>query len=97
MIRHIAVFRWREGTTEEQVDAVRDGLDGLPGVVPSIRSYAHGPDLRLGDGRWDYVVIAEFDDVDGYHAYVDHPAHAAVREARIVPLIADRAQVQIVT
>jgi hypothetical protein len=97
MIRHIAVFRWHEGTTPEQIDAVREGLDALPGTVDSIRSYAHGPDLRLGDGRWDYVVIAEFDDVAGYHAYVEHPTHVAVRSERIAPLVADRAQVQIVS
>ncbi|MGQ0832472.1 MAG: Dabb family protein [Microthrixaceae bacterium] len=96
MIRHIAVFRWHEGTTPDQVAAVAAGLDGLPGVAPSIRTYAHGADLRLGEGRWDYVVIAEFDDVEGYHAYVDHPAHAAVLSERIAPLAADRAHVQIV-
>jgi hypothetical protein len=95
MIRHVAMFRWAEGITAEQLAAVRAGLDGLPGQVPSIRSYVHGPDLGLGDDRWDYVVVASFDDADGYHAYVDHPAHDAVRRERIRPLLADRAHIQI--
>lgn len=95
MIRHVAVFRWRKGTTPEQVAAVHAGLDELPAAVPSIRAYTHGPDLRLGDGRWDYAVVGDFDDGEGYQAYVDHPAHDDVRRELIVPLIADRGHVQI--
>lgn len=95
MIRHVALFRWREGTTPDQVAAVRAGLDRLPAEVPSLRAYAHGPDLALGEGRWDYAVVADFDDAPGYVEYVDHPAHDAVRRELILPLAADRAAAQI--
>lgn len=95
MIRHVAVFRWHEGTTPEQVDAVRAGLDRMPVEVPSVRAYAHGPDLHLGEGRWDYAVVADFDDAAGYQAYVDHPAHDEFRRAALAPVIADRGHVQI--
>jgi hypothetical protein len=95
MIRHVAVFRWVEGTTPEQVAAVVTGLASLPAQVPSIRAYTHGPDLRLGDGRWDYAVVGDFDDGAGYQAYVDHPAHDDVRRELILPLVAERGNVQI--
>lgn len=95
MIRHVAVFRWLEGTSPEQVEAVRAGLDRMPGAVPSIRAYSHGPDLRLGEGRWDYAVVADFDDAADYQEYVDHPEHDAVRRQLISPLVADRGHVQI--
>lgn len=95
MIRHVALFRWSEGTTSDQVADVHAGLEGLPAAVPSIRAYAHGPDLRLGQGRWDYAVIADFDDAEGYADYDAHPAHAAVRSERIAPLVAERAVVQL--
>jgi hypothetical protein len=95
MIRHIAVFRWREGTTPEQVAALHAGLAALPGQVPSIRAYTHGPDLELGEGRWDYALVGDFDDAEGYQAYVDHPAHDDVRRALLSPLLADRGHVQI--
>ncbi len=95
MIRHVALFRWSDGTTPEAVADVRAGLDGLPGTVPSIRAYAHGPDLGLGAGRWDYAVIADFDDAEGYAEYDAHPAHASVRSERIAPLVAERAVVQL--
>lgn len=95
MIRHVALFRWIEGTRPDQIAAVRAGLDGLPGAVPSIRAYVHGPDLGLGEGRWDYAVVADFDDAQGYAEYDSHAAHAAVRSALLVPLIRDRAVVQL--
>jgi hypothetical protein len=94
MIRHVAVFRWVDGTTSEQIAAVHAGLHELPSVIDSVRAYTHGPDLVLGDGRWDYAVVGDFDDADGYQAYVDHPAHQAVATELIAPIRADRAHVQ---
>lgn len=94
-LRHVAVFRWREGTTSAQIEAVHAGLSSLPRAVPSIRSYTHGPDAGLGEGRWDYAVVADFDDASGFEAYVAHPAHVEVRDTLIAPLLADRANVQL--
>lgn len=95
MIRHVALFRWIDGTTAEQVAAVTDALEALPAQIPTIRSYAVGADLGLGEGRWDFAVIASFEDARGYHGYVDHPAHQAVAETLIAPIRAERAHVQI--
>ncbi len=95
MIRHVAVFRWVDGTTDAQVTAVADALRALPAQIESVRGYTVGPDLQLGEGRWDFVVAAEFEDADGYQAYVDHPAHQAVATDLIAPIRAERAHVQI--
>lgn len=40
-------------------------------------------------------MVAEFDDADGYHLYVDHPAHQAVAKDLIGPIRAERAHVQL--
>jgi hypothetical protein len=95
MIRHIAVFRWKDGTTAEQVAEVQAALDRLPAEVPALRAYVHGPDLQLGEGRWDYCVTADVDDAAGYAAYDAHPAHQAVRTEVIGPLVGERAVVQL--
>lgn len=95
MIRHVGLFRWVEGTTPEQVRAVVDALEALPAQIPTIRSYAVGPDLGLGEDRWDFAVIASFEDARGYHGYVDHVAHRAVVDELIAPIRAERAHVQI--
>lgn len=95
MIRHVALFRWIEGTTPEQVAAVVEALEALPAAIPTLRTYAVGPDLALGEDRWDFAVIASFEDARGYHAYVDHPEHRRVADEVIAPIRAERAHVQI--
>lgn len=95
MIRHIAVFRWVEGTTPEQVAAITDALRALPAQIPELRAYTVGPDLNLGPDRWDFGVVGDFDDPAGHQAYVEHPAHQAVATGLIAPIRADRATLQI--
>ena len=42
MIRHIVLFRWKEGTTEEAKQAVRDGLADLSNAIAGVRRYEYG-------------------------------------------------------
>jgi hypothetical protein len=94
-VRHVVLFRWRPEVTSEDIAAVDAALDALPAQVPTLRGYHHGPDLGLGDGRWDYGIVAECDDVEGWQAYEEHPAHQQVVSQVIRPRVADRAAVQI--
>ena len=48
----------------------------------------------MNEGNYDLVVVADFDDVDGYLVYRDHPDHQAVIAEHIRPILADRAAVQ---
>ena len=88
------MFRWSDETSDVAKQAVADGLAGLPGVIPEIRRYEFGPDLGLRDGTWDYVVVGDFDDVDGYRAYADDATHQALIADHIAPNIVERAAVQ---
>lgn len=90
MFRHVVMFRWNEDVTIDEVSATGRALDALPALVPTIRDYRHGGDAGVNSGNFDYVVVADFDDVDGYLAYRDHPDHQALIAARV----ADRAAVQ---
>lgn len=94
MIRHVAVFRWKPGTSEAAVARVTEGLRALPALVPSLRAYDVGPDLGLAEGQWDYAVVADFDDAEGFAAYRANAAHRAVLEERILPILGSRAAVQ---
>jgi Stress responsive A/B Barrel Domain len=94
-VRHVVVFRWRPDVTAEDIAAIDDALAALPGQVPSLRAYHHGADLQLGEGRWDYGIVAECDDVEGFRAYESHPAHQRVVVDVIRPCVAERAAVQI--
>jgi hypothetical protein len=94
-VRHVAVFTFRDGVTGEQIAAMTDGLVALPAQIPEIRDSRVGPDLEINDGNHDYAVVADFDSVEEYLVYRDHPAHLAVITERIRPIIASRTAVQI--
>ena len=94
MFRHVVMFRWNEDVTIDEVGATGRALDALPGLVPTIRDYRHGGDAGVNSGNFDYVVVADFDDVDGYLTYRDHPDHQALIAEHIAGRVADRAAVQ---
>ncbi|ASU83001.1 stress protein [Nocardiopsis gilva YIM 90087] len=93
-LRHIALFRWTDGVTSEQVGEVVDGLSRLPSRIPELRAYTFGPDLGVSDGTYDFGVVADLADEKALTVYREHPDHQAVL-AVMRPLIADRASVQI--
>jgi hypothetical protein len=95
VIRHIVLSRWKEGVTDDDVTAVRDALNSLPSAIPQIRSYRHGPDLKLGKDSWDYGIVADFDDAEGWRIYDEDAVHARVRSDVVVPRMAERAAVRL--
>ena len=94
MIRHVVLFRWTEEATEEQKRRVAAEIARLPSLVPSLRAFHIGSDLGINPGNFDFAVAADFDDVDGYLAYRDHPEHRAIVAEFIQPIVAERAAVQ---
>src|SRR6266571_4261275 len=48
MIRHIALYRWRQGVGEPERARLRDALDGLRATCKELRALEFGEDLGLG-------------------------------------------------
>jgi hypothetical protein len=94
MFRHVVLFRWTEDATDEQRATLVKRLTELPGQIPEIRAFAIGADAGVNAGNYDFAVAADFADRDGYVVYRDHPAHRAVVEECLRPILADRAAVQ---
>jgi hypothetical protein len=94
MFRHVVMFRWTDEATDDDVAAIAAGLSDLPTQIPEIRVYRHGPDAGVNDGNFAYVVVADFDTVDDYLVYRDHPTHQQLIAERIRPFVAERAAVQ---
>lgn len=94
MIRHAVMFSFKDGTTEDQKEAVRAALQRMPELIPEIRSYRFGDDLGLRDDNFDFVVTADFDDVDDYLVYREHPDHQKAIAEFIGPIVKARASVQ---
>jgi hypothetical protein len=94
MFRHVVLLRWTTDATEEQRSQVESGLAELPGLIPEIRDYRFGADAHVNDGNFDFAIVADFDDVDAYLVYRDHPDHQTLINERIRPILAGRAAVQ---
>jgi len=95
MFRHIALLRWTDDSTPEQRAAVLAGLRELPDAIPEIRNYTLGVDAGLAaEGNSDFAIVADFDDVDAYVVYRDHPVHQDLIARLIRPILAARAAVQ---
>ncbi len=94
MIRHVATFTFNESATEAQKSALDAALQALPDTVESIRSYTCRPNIGSPNNH-DYIVIGDFSDMDGYHAYANHPDHVAVIETYVKPILDAVARIQI--
>ncbi len=96
MIRHIALFRFKDHITSEDIDRLDASLRALPDRIDVIRSYTCGRDLELIDETWDYAVVADFDTPDDYHAYSGHPEHVEASATVAKPMMAESTRVQFV-
>ena len=83
MIRHTVLFSWNEHATDEDKRRALDELATLPDIVPSVRAFAVGVDVGVNEGNYDFAVTADFDNINGYLAYRDDPAHRAMVAAYI--------------
>lgn len=96
MIRHVVMFRWKDGVSADHVEATKAALAQLPAAIPQIRSYTYGTDVGVNPGNFDFAVSAQFDSVDDYVAYRDHPAHQTFVQTYAAPFWMDRHAVQFV-
>ena len=80
-LRHVVT--WKMAATDpteraQHAAGIVSRLEGLVGVVPSIRSLSTGVNALPIEGNWDVTLVADFDDAAGLDAYQMHPAHQAV-------------------
>lgn len=94
MLLHIVLFKWKEGTTKDQVAAVTAEMAKLPGLIPELKALQLGSDLKFRDGNADWALAALFEDQAGWQAYQVHPAHQAVVKNFAAPIVASRDAIQ---
>ena len=94
MIRHVVMFQWSPDATDEQIQTMVERLAELPSLIPTVRNYTFGPDVAVNEGNFDFAIVGDFDSVDDYVVYRDHPAHQAFIRECIAPIRTTRAAVQ---
>ncbi len=80
MLRHIVVFKFRDGVTREdpRVAEVYAQLAGLPALIPEVREWEQGHNVSGRDIACDLALSSSFDSQEALQRYSDHPAHRAV-------------------
>jgi hypothetical protein len=94
MIRHVVMFKLKEGATAAQVDDFLADLRTLPGIVPQIRAFTVGRDIGVNTGNFDVSAVVDFENPEGYLAYRDNPEHQRMIREKGSLLIAQRSAVQ---
>lgn len=94
-LRHVVCFTWAADASTDAISAAETALRALPGLIPEIRAFTVGTDLRLAPGTSDLALVADFDDADAWQRYQDHPEHQRVVVEHVRPILAFRAAVQL--
>ena len=94
MFRHVVNFRWNSQSSPEHVAALEEALSGLPALLPELRRSSFGSDAGINVGNYEFAVVAEFDNAEGYLAYRDNDEHARISQAHIAPYLDSRTVVQ---
>jgi hypothetical protein len=82
MTFHVNRATYKAGVSEEQR---RAGVEMFrqSGANPAVKSYVVGPDLG---GEFEYSAVYVVEDLDGYWAYLEYPAHVR-SELEGIPLL----------
>ena len=86
-IKHIALFKFKEGTTEEQIQKTFDELMELSENVAGIEDYVAGVNNNSEGMNQGYThgFVMTFTDASARDAYIPHPEHERVK-AFVLPL-----------
>ena len=83
MIFHINLFNVKPGVSDEQREAGVELIRQAGAANPAVKSWIVG---RVLGGEYEYAAVYVVEDLDGYWAYLTHPAHVR-QEMEGIPLI----------
>jgi Stress responsive A/B Barrel Domain len=94
MLHHVVTFHLKPDAPADQVERINEAVQALGATLPALRSVAVGSDLALREGNASFAIVAQFDDVEGFQTYADHPEHVRIIKELIGPFIESRHPVQ---
>lgn len=78
-VRHVVLFKFKDGTTKEQQKTVEDGFRELPKKVHEVVDFEWGTNISPEnlDQGFTHCFLVTFNDAKARDAYLPHPAHQA--------------------
>ncbi|HOT06913.1 MAG: Stress responsive A/B Barrel Domain protein [Methanosaeta sp. PtaB.Bin039] len=80
MLKHIVLFKLKNGLDPHTPCMMKDALEGLIGKIPEIRKMEVGIDMTASPVSYQVALYTEFDDKESLLSYQRHPEHLKVAE-----------------
>ena len=94
MIRHVAVFRFKNNVTDAIIDEIDETLATLPSIIPEIISFSSGRNADVTESAWDYAVVSDFASPEDYLAYAANPQHVDMVKNLVGPHVLEASRTQ---
>ncbi len=95
MIHHIVLFRFKPGTSDPAIAAMRTALLAMPARIPDIRWIDFGGNQAPGSAEYTHALVIGFDDMAAVLRYGEDPHHKAVIAEFIAPIREARVAVDV--
>ena len=78
-LRHVVLFKFKEGTAAEDVKKIEDAFRALPKKIPQVVAFEWGTDCNVEGLSQDFThcFLVTFNDATARAIYLPHPAHKA--------------------
>mgnify|MGYP004530342021 FL=1 len=94
MVKHIILWTLKSELSDaekaEIKAGIKEGLEGLVGVVPGLVDVKVYVDGRLASSNADVMLDCTLESEEALKAYAVHPAHVAVANTKVRPFTAVR-------
>jgi len=77
VLRHVVLFKFKEGTSSQQIREIEDAFRALPGKVDEISDFEWGTDVSVENLQqgFTHCFFVTFRSEADRAAYLPHPAH----------------------
>ena len=77
MLRHVVLFKFKEGTTPEKIKEVENAFASLPGKIDVIKCFEWGTNVSVENRSegFTHCFVVSFQSEAGRDAYLIHPDH----------------------
>jgi len=79
MLRHVVLFKFKDGTSPEKIKEVEEAFASLPGKIKEIKKFEWGTNVSIENRSegFTHCFVVSFANEEDRKIYLDHPDHKA--------------------